>query len=169
MLLNGKVESVIVNMGKPNFNAKEIPALENRFNLKVLEKNFEAFCVSVGNPHCVVFVDDLENFDVGKYGKIIENDEHFPDRVNVEFIEIINKYNIKMRVWERGSGETLACGTGAVAVSAVCHKYGYTNRNVNVWLKGGVLKINWNQNDNNIYMEGFANKVFEGKIEFELS
>ena len=106
------------------------------------------------------------DFDIEKYGKLIEYNEHFPKRTNVEFIELIDKNNIKMRVWERGAGETLACGTGACASVVACNLNGYTDKNVTVELLGGNLNIDWSNKDNHVYMTGPATTVFEGKIEY---
>ena len=106
------------------------------------------------------------DFDIEKYGKLIEHDEHFPKRINVEFIELTDKNNIKMRVWERGAGETLACGTGACASVVACNLNGYTDKNVTVELLGGNLNIDWSNKDNHVYMKGPATTVFEGEIEY---
>ena len=119
----------------------------------------------MGNPHAITMVDDVQKFDVEKYGKLIEVDRVFPNKTNVEFAQIIDKQNIKMRVWERGAGETLACGTGACATAVACYLKGYTNRTVNIQLLGGELLIEWNEKDNHIYMTGPAVTVFEGELE----
>ena len=117
----------------------------------------------MGNPHTVIFVDDVDSFDVKKYGELIEKNEMFPQRTNVEFVEIKDNSNIKMRVWERGTGETLACGTGACASVVACVLNGLTSRNVRVQLLGGNLDILYNDN-NHVYMTGPAKTVFEGKL-----
>ena len=119
----------------------------------------------MGNPHAVTVVNDIEKFDVEKYGSILEKDIHFPERANIEFIEIINQRTIKMRVWERGAGETFACGTGACAatVASIINKLG--EREVTVKLLGGDLKIKWDKENNHVYMTGPATTVFEGEIE----
>lgn len=119
--------------------------------------------VSVGNPHCVVFVDDVDSFDVEKYGPIIENCEFFPNRTNVEFVEIINKNTIKMRVWERGSNETWACGTGCAAATAISIMHGFCDRNVKVLQKGGELDVELTENDNTIIIKSDAHIVFSGE------
>ena len=164
----GKVETVQVDMGEPILKAEKIPVLtpsnEQKLKLKVMEKEFEFTCVSVGNPHAITFIKNIEEFEIEKYGPIVEVNEHFPQKTNVEFIEIENKNTIKMRVWERGSGETLACGTGASASVVACILNEYTNREVIVKLLGGNLKIEWNKEDNHIYMTGPATTVFEGEF-----
>ena len=119
----------------------------------------------MGNPHAITFIEEnVKEFDVAKYGKIIEVDRIFPKRTNVEFINIIDKNNLKMRVWERGAGETLACGTGACATAVAAVLNGYTKRNVTIELLGGKLEIEWNEKDNHVYMTGPATTVFEGEI-----
>ena len=172
---NNKVSTVTVDMGEPILEANIIPVDGaniyksadgidfNKVNLKLKDKQFEFTCVSMGNPHAVTFIDDTDNFDLDIYGKIAEVDEHFPKKVNAEFIQIIDRNNIKMRVWERGSGETLACGTGACASAIACYLNGLTDRNVNVHLLGGDLMIKWNEEDNHIYMTGPATTVFTGE------
>ncbi len=117
----------------------------------------------MGNPHAVIVVDGVDKFDVKKIGSLIENHELFPNRINVEFIEVINPERIKMRVWERGSGETMACGTGASAAAVAANLKGLTGRRINVELLGGELVIEWNK-DNHVYMTGPAEEVFQGEI-----
>ena len=156
-------------MGEPILEPKLIPVISNEMpvknlKIKVLDKEFTFTCVSMGNPHAVTIVKDLENFDVEKYGKILEVDSHFPQRANIEFIEIEDRKNIKMRVWERGTGETFACGTGSCAVCVAANLNNYADKEVQIKLLGGTLKIEW-KNDNHIYMTGSATKVFEGKID----
>lgn len=165
----GKVSTARVDMGEPILEPKEIPVISNEDIVKNLEisvedRNFRFTCVSMGNPHAITFVDDTKNFDVEKYGKVIEVDKNFPRKTNVEFIEVIDKNNIKMRVWERGAGETLACGTGACASTVACILNGLTDRKVNVELLGGTLEIEWNKEDNHVYMTGPAVTVFEGEL-----
>ena len=170
IISNGKVEKVKVDMGEPILETDRIPVISSKnpainLSLKVLDKEFMFTCVSMGNPHAITFIDeDVNFFDVQKYGKIVENLEIFTQKTNVEFINIVNKDNIKMRVWERGSGETLACGTGACASVVAAVLNGYTERNVNVELLGGVLEIEWNENDNHVYMTGPAVTVFDGVL-----
>ena len=167
----GKVESVKVDMGEPILNAKDIPVLmennlleKNKLKIKVLDRDFIFTCVSMGNPHAVTIVDNLSSLDVEKYGSIIEIDKHFPERVNIEFIEIINRNLIKMRVWERGAKETYACGTGACAAVVACNINNLVDDDVTVQLLGGELLIRWNKKNNHVYMTGPAETVFEGEI-----
>ena len=168
---NEKVEEVKVDMGEPILDPKEIPVISEEnpvkdLNLILLDRNFKFSCVSMGNPHAItVLDDDVNEFDVEKYGKLAEINEAFPKRTNVEFINIINKNRIKMRVWERGAGETLACGTGACASAVATILNGYTDRNITVELIGGNLEIEWNKEDNHIYMTGPASTVFKGFYE----
>lgn len=169
-LVKGKVETVEVDMGEPILEPECIPVISNEYPVKNLKlqaegKEFIFTCVSVGNPHAITIVDNLENFDVEKYGKKLEVDKHFPEKANIEFIQIVDKNTIKMRVWERGSGETFACGTGASAVAVACNLNGLTEDEVTVKLLGGDLKIKWNKESNHIYMTGPAVTVFEGELE----
>lgn len=166
----GEVQTVKVNMGEPILIPEKIPVIATKTPVKdlkisVLDKGFKFTCVSMGNPHAVTIVDDVQKFDVEKYGKLIEVDSVFPNKTNVEFVQIIDKQNLRMRVWERGTGETLACGTGACATAVACYLNGYTNRVVNIQLLGGELLIEWNEKDNNIYMTGPTVTVFEGELE----
>lgn len=163
-----KVEEVKVDMGEPILEPEKIPVISKEnpvknLNLNLLDRNFKFTCISMGNPHAITFIDeDVDKFDVEKYGKVAEINEVFPKRTNVEFINIIDKNKIKMRVWERGAGETLACGTGACASTVASFLNGYTDRNITVELLGGSLKIEWNKDDNHIYMTGPATSVFKG-------
>ena len=165
----GKVETVKVDMGEPILNPKEIPVISDEEPVKnlMLEaegRKFKFTCVSMGNPHAITEVEDTEKFDVEKYGKVLEVDKAFPNKTNVEFIQIVDKNHVKMRVWERGAGETLACGTGACATAVACYLNGKTDRNVEVELLGGKLFIEWNEENNHIYMTGPAVTVFEGVL-----
>lgn len=167
---NGKVKKVRVDMGEPILEAKKIPVISDKnpvidLQLQAADKTFTATCVSMGNPHAITFVNNVEEFDVEKYGKILEIKKEFPKHSNIEFVELIDKNNIKMRVWERGSGETLACGTGSCASVVACILNNKTERKVNVHLLGGTLEIEWNKQNNHVYMEGPAEIVFEGEIE----
>lgn len=167
---NGKVKTVQVDMGEPILDAEKIPVIssENPVKNLILEadgRKFEFTCVSMGNPHAITKVESTCDFPVEKYGKILEVEEHFPKRTNVEFVEIINKECIKMRVWERGAGETLACGTGACATAVACFLNGYTERKVTLELLGGKLEIYWDEKTNHVFMTGPAETVFEGEIE----
>lgn len=163
------VLDVKVNMGEPIFNPKDIPVISDEeivknLKLKALDKEFTFTCVSMGNPHAVTFVDDVDNFDVDKYGAILEKHEAFPKRANIEFVEVIDNNHLKMRVFERGSGETFACGTGTCATVVASFLNGKSDReNVFVKLLGGTLNITWNKDDNNVYMTGPARFVFEGE------
>ncbi len=163
---------VRVDMGEPVFDGPRIPVrakgtlIEKRIKLGgkagARTESLLFTCLSMGNPHAVAFVDDLEGFPVKEYGPKVEKDGFFPKRVNVEFVEVVSRRTIKMRVWERGSGETLACGTGASAsVVASCLK-GFTDRRVKVILLGGALWIEWSKKDGHVYMTGPAEEVFEG-------
>ena len=165
----GKVKTVRVDMGEPILEPEKISVVSNEnpvknLDIKADDKEFKFTCVSMGNPHAITKVTDIDNFDVKRYGKIIEVDKVFPRKTNVEFIEIIDENTIKMRVWERGAGETLACGTGACAVAVACNLNGFTNDNVTVKLLGGDLQIEWNKEDNHVYMTGPAVTVFEGEL-----
>ena len=167
---NDEVIKVKVDMGEPILEHKKIPVIcedniKNNLSLKVLDKNFVFTCVSMGNPHAVTFInEEVKNLDVQKYGKTMENLDAFPQRTNVEFINIVDKNNVSMRVWERGAGETLACGTGACAsvVASVINEY--TSRKVFVHLLGGILEIEWSDENNHVYMTGPAVTVFEGVL-----
>lgn len=165
---NGKVKTIVVDMEKPILDAELIPVIADksqvvRIKIKALDKEFEFTCVSMGNPHAVTVVNDVDNFEIEKYGPILEKDEHFPKKANIEFIQIIDEKNIKMRVWERGAGETLACGTGAcaVCVAATLNKQVKEKEFINIHLLGGTLNIKW---DETVYMKGPAKIVFEGQI-----
>lgn len=164
---NNAVVSVTVNMGEPILEPSKIPVISNENivkNLKLfaVDREFVFTCVSMGNPHAITVVKDLDRFDIQKYGRILENNEHFPKKANIEFIEIIDCTTIKMRVWERGTGETLACGTGASAVVVACCLNDVCKKNddITVKLLGGDLIIKWNKS---VYMTGPANIVFEGQ------
>jgi diaminopimelate epimerase len=132
--------------------------------LKILDREFKITCVSMGNPHAVIVVENVDDLDVGRYGPLIENHALFPKRTNVEFIQVIDRGRIRMRVWERGSGETMACGTGASAAAVAANMKGLTDRRVTVVLTGGELVIEW-KDDDRVYMTGPAAEVFEGRID----
>lgn len=170
---NDIVSKVCVDMGKAKFESEKIPVNINSEKVigykKVFgEKEYEINCVSMGNPHCVVFCDNVEKIDIEKIGPLFENDEIFPERINTEFVKVIDKNTLQMRVWERGSGETLACGTGACAsVVIACEKeFCEKNTDVKVILKGGELVIRYND-DGKVFMTGSATKVFDGIIDSE--
>ena len=165
-VVEGKVETVEVDMGEPILEAEHIPVISKEYPVKNLKlqaegKEFTFTCVSVGNPHAITIVDNVDSFEVEKYGKKLEVDPHFPEKANIEFVQIVDKNTIKMRVWERGSGETFACGTGASAVAVACNLNGLTREDVTVKLLGGDLQIKWNKENNHIYMTGPAVTVFE--------
>ena len=166
---DGKVETARVDMGEPILEAEKIPVISKEQPVKNLEleaenKKFKFTCVSMGNPHAITIVENTKEFDVEKYGKILEVDKAFPKKANIEFAQIIDKENIKMRVWERGAGETLACGTGACATAVACNLNGLTGKKVNIELLGGTLNIEWNEKDNHVYMTGPAVTVFDGEL-----
>ena len=169
-IVKGKVKTVEVDMGEPILEATKIPVSSSakiedkkvKAEIKVKNKKIELTCVSMGNPHAVTFVNDIKNFKVAEYGPILENADIFPEKANIEFVEVVDKNNIKMRVWERGSGETLACGTGACSSVVASSLNGYTDRKVNVQLLGGNLEIEWKPN-NHVHMTGPAVTVFKGE------
>ena len=164
----GKIKLVKVDMGEPILEPERIPVKSEEYpvtNLKLNAENreFVFSCVSMGNPHAITFIkEDVNTFDICKYGKILENDEAFPNRANIEFVNVLDEKTLKMRVWERGAGETLACGTGACGVAVAAILNNYTQRKVKVKLLGGDLEIEWNKEDNHVYMTGPATTVFEG-------
>ena len=131
-------------------------------------QNYEMTCVSMGNPHAVVFLEDIKSLKLEELGVKFETHERFPDRVNTEFVRIIDKETLEMRVWERGSGETMACGTGACAVAVAAALNGFAQRSVTVRLLGGDLRIDWSEEDNCVYMTGPAAEVFQGEIDMEM-
>ena len=164
---DGIVKSVTVDMGEPILEAAEIPVVSEKSpvigeKVQILDKEFEYTCVSMGNPHAVTFVDSVKEFPLETYGKVSEYHPMFPERVNTEIVEVIDDSHVKMRVWERGSGETWACGTGACATAVACHLNGKTGRTVEVELVGGTLIIEWREADNHVYMTGPAEFSFDG-------
>lgn len=156
------VISVEIDMGEPIFDFSQIPVIYEYNSEKINILGFDIYPISMGNPHSVCFVENVTEFDVQKYGKVIENYKYFPNKTNVEFVQILDSKNIKLRVWERGVGETLACGTGACAASVISHKYKFTNDKIIVNLIGGNLDIEYNKN---IKLKGTAEFVFEGTID----
>lgn len=165
-----KVKLVKVDMGSPKLKPELVPVLapgDDVINQPILVDGTEYMmtCVSMGNPHTVVFVDDVKNFELEKIGPKFENHERFPKRVNAEFVRVIDRNTVEMRVWERGSGETLACGTGACAVAVASILNGHTEDKVTVKLLGGDLQIEWDRKENKVYMTGPAEVSFEGEIE----
>lgn len=168
----GKVTAARVNMGAPILAAREIPTtFDGDFvvsqKLTIDETDYAVTCVSMGNPHCVLFVDDLEGLELEKIGPRFEHHERFPDRINTEFVRTITPTEFDMRVWERGSGETLACGTGACAsaVASVLNGRAERDTDIRVNLRGGQLVIRWSKNGD-VYMTGPAEEVFSGEIKF---
>jgi len=165
-----KVEKVRVNMGAPRLTRAEIPMVGDGAHrvvdepLNILHSTFRITCVSMGNPHCVIFVADVESFPVEKYGPLIENHELFPRRTNVEFVQILSRTEVRQRTWERGAGETLACGTGASAVTVACVLNGLTERRIVNHLSGGDLEMEWPENGP-VFMTGPAVEVFRGEID----
>lgn len=165
---NNQIDEITVNMGVPIFEPTLIPVISKEKIVKNLllnakGKDFKFTCLSMGNPHAITFVENLDNFEIEKYGKILETDSHFPQKANIEFVEVIDDKTLKMRVWERGTGETLACGTGASAVCVAAALNGFTSKNevITIKLPGGDLSIKW---DNEVYMTGSAATVFEGEL-----
>jgi diaminopimelate epimerase len=162
------IDKVRVKMGEPRLQRQQIPmqgAPGQVLNepLQVEGKSFEVTAVSMGNPHCVVFVDDPQLFEVEYWGPRFEHHPAFPEGVNTEFVRVLDGQTFRMRVWERGSGETLACGTGASAAAVACHLTGRTGRRVTAHLWGGLLELEWNETDNQVYMTGPAVEVFSGQ------
>ncbi|TGK85699.1 diaminopimelate epimerase [Leptospira bourretii] len=167
---NGKVEMVTVDMGEPILKPSLVPIVwtgdEPVINqvLEVQGKQYHFTAVSMGNPHCVIYVDDADAFPVREIGPLIENHPLFPRRVNVEFVSVRGKDHLYQRTWERGAGETLACGTGACAVTVASILNGKTGRSVKIDLRGGTLNIEWKENGS-VMMTGPAKEVFSGEVE----
>ena len=167
---DGKVVLVKVDMGKPELKSDLIPIISE--NEKVIDEPIEVdgqvyhmTGVSMGNPHTVIYVDDVKNLDLEKIGPKFENHERFPKRINTEFVHCIDRTTVEMRVWERGSGETLACGTGACAVAVASILNNLTDTRVTVKLLGGDLQIEWDREKNHVFMTGPAKVVFDGVID----
>ncbi|MDE6055291.1 MAG: diaminopimelate epimerase, partial [Lachnospiraceae bacterium] len=180
---DNKVSTARVNMGAPILNAAEIPVLSNNDQviseeIEVNGQGYKMTCVSMGNPHAVVFIDDvldgnklnkkdyeMKDFDIEAIGPYFENHARFPERTNTEFVRVIDRNNVQMRVWERGTGETLACGTGCCATTVACVLNGLTDTKVNVQVLGGGILCEWDRQDNLVYMTGPAVTVFDGEID----
>ena len=166
---DGKVVLVKVYMGKPMLSPEEVPVVSEKEEvideqITVDGQEYRMTCVSMGNPHAVVFIDqDVKEFPLETVGVKFENHERFPKRVNTEFVNVLDRHTAQMRVWERGSGETLACGTGACAVAVACALNGLTEDEVTVKLLGGDLQIKWDREKNTVYMTGPAEVVFDGE------
>ncbi len=163
---SGRVQSIRANMGKPRLARDQIPIRgkgDDALSQEIVSagEKLLASCLSMGNPHCVIVVDDVEKFPVETHGPNIENHQLFPQRTNVEFVQIISPDRIRQRTWERGAGETLACGSGACAVCVACATRGLTQRRVTIELRGGELELEWAP-DGNVYMTGPAVQVFTG-------
>ena len=168
---NGKATQIKVNMGEPILEAAQVPVVsENKqvidepIYIAETDETYHMTCVSMGNPHAVVFIENVENLQIEKIGPYFENHERFPNRTNTEFVKVLNRNNVQMRVWERGTGETLACGTGCCATAVACILNGLTDDEVTVHVLGGKIKIFWNREENVVYMTGPAETVFEGEI-----
>ena len=166
---DGKVTKVKVDMGEPILEPKKIPVRSEKKRvvnepIAVAEKAWNMTCVSMGNPHAVVFVEDTGSLEIEKYGPLFENHELFPNRTNTEFVQVLNRNEINMRVWERGSGETLACGTGTCASVVACILNDFTDEKVLVHLLGGDLEIEYEKTTNHVFMTGPAETVFEGEL-----
>ncbi|MGN0316513.1 MAG: diaminopimelate epimerase [Lachnospira sp.] len=179
---DGKVATVTVNMGSPVVKAQDVPVDITQFvgadvtpedaviseRLSVNDKLFDVTCVSMGNPHAIVYLDkedDIRKLEIEKIGPSFENHPAFPERINTEFIQVVDRNNLNMRVWERGSGETLACGTGACASLVASVLNGYCDESATLHLIGGDLKITWDRDTNTVLLEGPATTVFTGEID----
>ena len=165
----GETRSVRVDMGEPVFEAEKVPVLADGAQavdepIEVGGREYRMTCVSMGNPHAVVFVDDTEHFALEQTGPLFENHERFPRRTNTEFVQVLSKDHVRMRVWERGTGETLACGTGCCATAAACFLNGHTGRTVTVDVLGGSILVEWEEKSNHIFMTGPAEFVFDGEL-----
>ena len=163
----GKVDRVRVNMGAPELIAERIPVVCDKEQaidepIEVQGKTYHMTCVSMGNPHAVVFMDRVADLTIDQIGPYFENHARFPKRVNVEFVKKIDRNNVEMRVWERGTGETLACGTGCCATAVACVLNDLTDDTVTVHVLGGEIEISWDRSENLVYMTGPAETVFEG-------
>ncbi len=166
---NGVVDTVCVDMGEPVLTPALVPVQVEgdraiQIPIEVNGTTYSATCVSMGNPHAVIFVSDVESFDVHGIGRVIENHPLFPRRTNVEFVQVVSPTLLKMRVWERGAGETLACGTGACASLVAACLNDHSDRTATLQLLGGNLTIEWRKSDNRVYMTGGAVSVFEGEL-----
>ena len=169
-VVDGHVQSIRVDMGEPELVPAKIPV---RFDgetmidqpLEAAGETFQVTCVSMGNPHCVQFIEDTESLKIEEYGPVLEHHPIFPERANIEFIQVQSRNEIKMRVWERGSNETFACGTGACASVVACVLNDKTDRQVTVHLLGGDLNILWDAESNHVFMEGPAEFIFDGTVD----
>ncbi len=171
-ICDNKVESVTVDMGSPIFVPSKIPALFDGDiiidqPLIIQDVEFKVTCVSMGNPHAVVFMEEIDTLELTELGPLFENNEKFPNRINTEFIQVLDRSHIKMRVWERGTGETLACGTGTCASVVACVLNGFTDNKVEVDVLGGRITVEYNKEENKVYMTGPAAVVFDGNIQID--
>lgn len=169
---DGKAASVRIDMGAPILAGLKIPTVWDREpvlnqEFTVLDRTFQATCVSMGNPHCVIYVDDVQNFPVEKYGPLIENASWFPRRINVEFVQVISSTELIQRTWERGAGETWACGTGASAVCVAGILTGKSAHKVKIHLLGGDLDLEWPGPGQSVLMTGPATEVFSGEFPWQ--
>ena len=176
---DGKVSKVRVDMGEPELIPAQVPVKASVLGLaddrreaivaeplEIKGRSYDITCVSMGNPHCITFIgEDVRDFPLEEVGPIFEKHELFPERVNTEFINVIDKDHLRMRVWERGSGETLACGTGACAVAGASYLNGFTGRSVDIELLGGHLEVVYDEKTNHVFMTGPATEVFSGEID----
>lgn len=166
---NDQVSRVTVDMGEPILEGRQIPVdasgqiIDQPFT--VAERSYQITCVSMGNPHCVTFIENSEPLEVEMIGPQFEHHAFFPDGINTEFIQVVSPTELNMRVWERGSGETWACGTGACAAAVAAILNNKSDRLVTIHLRGGDLEIEWREEDNHVYMTGAAEEVFEGTIQ----
>lgn len=166
----GVTKAVRVDMGEPVLVPAQVPVIAEGQQavdepITVCGQQYRMTCVSMGNPHAVVFGEDVDHLDIEKIGPHFENHERFPRRTNTEFVEVLDRQHVKMRVWERGTGETLACGTGCCATAVACVLNGLTDRHVTVDVLGGSLMIDWDEATNRVFMTGPAEFVFEGEVE----
>jgi carbamoyl-phosphate synthase large subunit len=170
-LYNGKVRSVQVNLGKANFSSKSLPAAFDKERIidepiHIGGKDYHITCVSIGNPHCIVFCDRVDDMDLNVVGPLFENDSHFPERINADFARVVNRRMIKLRNWERGNGEAWSSGTGAAAAAVAAVENGYCDKekDITVKLKGGDLIVNYT--DDGVFLTGNANLIYEGVVEY---
>ncbi|MHA0857298.1 diaminopimelate epimerase [Paenibacillus sp. CMAA1364] len=166
---DGRVHKVMVDMGEPILDGNSIPTTLSLdpivdYPLTIMEREFRVNAVSMGNPHCIIYVEDAASFEIENWGPQIEVHPMFPRKVNVEFVTVLNRNHVDMRVWERGVGPTLACGTGACATLVSSVLNGMTDRSATISLAGGDLFIEWNEADNHVYMTGCAAEVYTGWI-----
>ena len=168
---NGKAVQIKVNMGEPILKSDLVPVvsdseevIDELIYISGVDESYKMTCVSMGNPHAVVFMDDVEKLQIEKIGPYFENHCRFPNRTNTEFVKVMDRKNVQMRVWERGTGETLACGTGCCATAVACILNGFTEDEITVHVLGGKIKIFWDRESNLVYMTGPAETVFEGEI-----